>query len=150
MVFYNLPETTHAFQVYFRHNPTGTAGAEDFFRIANVQLEIGETATDYKRNAPNAQAELAACQRFYARTANQIDFGYQTDTNGFGAANFIGFPTEMRAIPTITTVFGNYDNSAAPQVASVVPSGFVIRSARVSTSFNYFRYGITYTATAEI
>jgi hypothetical protein len=150
MVFYNLPETTDAFQVYFRHNPTGTAGSEDFFRIANVQLEIGETATDYKRNSPNAQAELAACQRFYARTANQIDFGYQTDTNGFGAANFIGFPTEMRAIPTITTVFGNYDNSAAPQVASVVPSGFVIRSARVNSGFAYFRYGITYTATAEI
>ena len=150
MVFYNLPETTDAFQIYFRHNPTGTAGTEDFFRIANVQLEIGENYTDYKRNSPNPQAELVACQRFYARTANQIDFGYQTDTNGFGAANFIGFPTEMRAIPTITTVFGNYDNAAAPGIQSVVPSGFIVRSARVNSGFAYFRYGITYTATAEI
>lgn len=38
--------------------------------IANVQLEEGFTSTPFRRNSPNLQAELAACQRYYQKVQN--------------------------------------------------------------------------------
>lgn len=36
-----------------------------YWNIAKVQVESGSTATAFKRNSPNAQSELASCQRYY-------------------------------------------------------------------------------------
>jgi hypothetical protein len=117
--------------------------------LTGVQLEEGSVVTPFKRNTPNFQSELAACQRYYNSSA-RIDMGYQTDPNGFGGSVYIAFPTTMRTTPTVTNSFTNFDNAVNGGTPTILPDGFSHRAFRNSTSFGYFRYGITYTATAEL
>lgn len=53
--------------LYFAYTSSGTAGANEWFQIEGVQLEIGSTPTLFSRAGGNIQGELAACQRYYIR-----------------------------------------------------------------------------------
>jgi hypothetical protein len=52
----------------YEFNPVGTAGANDYFEVTGVQLEIAAAATAYSPNTATQALELAACQRYYEQT----------------------------------------------------------------------------------
>jgi len=93
-------------------NGSGTAGANDYYEITGIQVEISDVATDLEHRGYGE--ELALCQRYF--TAFNPD--------GFGGNGTVGiggymstsrvdvafyYPTTMRVNPTVTASSGtNY------------------------------------------
>lgn len=87
------------------YTPVGTAGANDYYEITGIQLEIGSTATAFSRNAGTIQGELSSCQRYYARfssnaTNNYMDFGFGTAASSTAVEFDFKCPVTMRTTPT--------------------------------------------------
>jgi hypothetical protein len=103
-----VPVTATEIGWYFQYTPTGTAGAADYFDLADVQLEVGSTATPYSRASGSIGGELALCQRYYylhaSGTAGSIcNFLYFNSTT---ATAMLSFPVTMRVAPTLAATSG--------------------------------------------
>ena len=76
--------------------------------IANVQLEYGDTATDFEQRSYGE--ELALCQRYYYLHATKEGGAHMIGSAAFQTANFadfnIHFPTAMRTNPSLEYVSG--------------------------------------------
>jgi hypothetical protein len=81
----------------------GTNGAT--FYITGVQLEVGSTATSFDYRPYGT--ELSLCQRYYYLAASAPSYfaagGYFTSSFIIG---ILGFPTTMRATPTLSATSG--------------------------------------------
>jgi hypothetical protein len=66
--------------VYFYYIPTGTAGANDYYDLSFVQLEIGSTATPFEYE-PVSQT-LIKCQRYFEKNF-PINVAPAHNTGGF-------------------------------------------------------------------
>jgi hypothetical protein len=121
--------TTTQISIGFSYTPVGTAGAADYYEVTGVQLEIGGTATAFRRAGGTLQGELAACQRYLpAFTVTDQFMGMATTTTD--ARYSIKLPVTARVAPTgITTTAANLLvqnkslSSAAPLSASFVFAG---------------------------
>jgi len=62
-----LASTATEFGITFGYNATGTAGANDYFEVTGVQVEVGAVATPFTLATATLQGELSLCQRYYQR-----------------------------------------------------------------------------------
>jgi hypothetical protein len=99
--------------VGFVMSPTGTAGANDYFEVTGVQVDIGSVALPVRRNGATIQGELAACQRYYYLATGGVGTNicmaaaYSTNT----AYGVLPFKVSMRTAPTAEQTTGtNYFN----------------------------------------
>ena len=60
---FDVPASTQEMQVKFSWETVGTAGAEDWLQITDVQVEEGSIATPFERRPVGL--ELLLCQRYY-------------------------------------------------------------------------------------
>jgi hypothetical protein len=84
--------------------PTGTAGANDYYEITGVQLEIGSQVSPFSRAAWTIQGELALCQRYYWRatpgTSGSRFMALVGATSGTDSYGTVNNPVPMRTTPT--------------------------------------------------
>jgi hypothetical protein len=98
---------------------TGTAAWE--LNIAEVQLELGETATPFEHRSYGD--ELARCQRYFFRNLATF-FGMPPATSTTQISSTIQYPVEMRANPTFSA---SGTPKADPYVGgSITASGLTI------------------------
>jgi hypothetical protein len=103
-----IAATATELAVSFNYSPTGTAGANDFYEITGVQLEIASSASAYSPNCPTQQAEIAACQRYFQMIAEGNN-AYIFNGNNWYAFDVRGvytFPVQMRTAPTLVGTTG--------------------------------------------
>jgi hypothetical protein len=93
----------------FEWNPSGTAGAADFFEITGVQLEANTQPTPFEQLPIGV--ELALCQRYFQTIGPDRMWAYNRYWNvGLsGGDQTIQFEwkTTMRTAPTVTTTAGS-------------------------------------------
>jgi hypothetical protein len=95
--------------VVFNYTPVGTAGADDWFEVTGVQLEVGAVATPFEFE--DIGTTLAKCQRYYQKSYSQSVVPATASQNGaltvlfnssYGAAQGFQFKMTMRSAPSIT------------------------------------------------
>ena len=122
---------------------TGTtnraAGIDSFFDstsrtffITGVQLEVGDTATDFEHRTFGD--ELTRCQRYFCRTYEYGTATGASDTSqgcissvtetahNYASAGNFNFPVEMRATPTVT-LYSTYNANTTGKVTADATDG---------------------------
>ena len=110
----SIGSTTTEMALLFAFTPVGTAGANDWFEITGVQLELGDVPTSFLRPGGTIQGELDACRRYYQKSYNQgvtpgvlssagIEFaqGYTALANQ-SPYKSVALRPPMRTAPTVT------------------------------------------------
>lgn len=141
-----IPATAKTIMVKISSTSSISAGTSIWF--TGVQLEQG-TLSDFRRNAPSIQAELAACQRYYVTGGPTVWYGYVSTGQNYGTT--ATFPVTMRANPTIGTTrsAGQSTGTNNPAVNELSPSsfdGYVGASATDVRGYFSFKW----TASAEL
>lgn len=104
-ITFNVPSNASQFGIGFGYAPSGTAGANDFAEITNVQLEIGSLATPFAYR-PQA-TELALCLRYYeSGTAAMVGTGYNNANFGHN----IPFKVHKRKAPASAEIWQSVTN----------------------------------------
>jgi hypothetical protein len=86
----------------FSYTPVGTAGANDYYEITGVQLEIASSASAYSPNASTYAGELSACQRYYVKITGAADCLVGACWSTSAVSGMVELPATMRVAPTVT------------------------------------------------
>jgi hypothetical protein len=99
-----VPTNSTQLAIGFGFQFQGTAGANDYFEVTGVQIDVGSVALPFRTNAETIQGELAACQRYYWRSTAESSYSRFTEFNTANSATtmfpVLRNPVRMRVKPS--------------------------------------------------
>ena len=116
----------------FQFTPVGTAGANDYYEITGVQVEIAASASAYSPNGATLQGELAACLYYFNRLAGEGNGQMISNGQCWSSTNAMAsveYPI-MRVAPTITystASFFSLQNATNTEVAITALASYSIK-----------------------
>lgn len=144
-----IPTTANEMSLVFTMTPTGTAGANDYFEVTGVQVDIGSVALPFRTYAATFQGELAACQRYFLAGTTNIWSGNAVTSSVYYVT--ATFPVTMRTTATVTpTGLSAYGFSNTTRGVLAAYAGSVSVSATATSTVNGGYFDFTYTASAEL
>jgi hypothetical protein len=115
-----VPTTTTELGVSFNYTPVGTAGANDWFQITGVQLEVGQYVSLFEHL--DVQVVLEICQRYFwgiPEPANNVITAVGGATAAANVQNFLFLtPVQMRVAPTLSVNAGSWKVAAGAAAAA--------------------------------
>ena len=127
--------TDKAMRTQFYYTPVGTAGANDFFDIWGLQIEVGSVATAFTKAGGTLQGELAACQRYlpaFRGEYSPLNGWFTSTTNGNWVYNFA---VPARVAPTGITISAVGDFQLVNKaIAAVSPTAITWNYGGTSTA----------------
>jgi hypothetical protein len=125
----NVASTATELGISFINTPVGTAGANDYFDVTGVQIDVGSVALPFRTAGVTYQEELAMCQRYYYRNTATGDvytpFNYGAATSTARTDHYFQFPVTMRTRPTSV-------GGANLQVIDLTGNNFAITSLTIN------------------
>jgi hypothetical protein len=127
--------------VQFSYTPVGTAGANDWFEVTGVQIDIGSVALPFRTYAATIQGELSACQRYYFRETGSSIYLASGGIAGSTTAAYVimRHPVTMRVAPTSVDysslrlqIISNTFNLTNCTISDASPHGTVINATVAS------------------
>jgi hypothetical protein len=104
----------------FNFTPVGTAGANDYFEITGVMLEVGSQASPYAPATPTYATELAACQRYYYRSTTTNTYGRLTSYTPAASTTAVYLSVVPPVKPRVAITAVEYSNLALYDGTGVV------------------------------
>ena len=106
-----IPSNNTQLTLGFQWTPSGTAGANDYVDIREIQMEVGEVSSPVFEHRSFGE-EMALCQRYFFREGNVGEALHYVTTGPTGGQRwyFQALPVQMRKDPT-DTIYA--DNSQA-------------------------------------
>ena len=148
---YSVSSTAQEIGFYWQYTGVGTAGANDYYDITGVQVEIGSVATPFARAGGTLSGELTACQRYFA-VVNGYSVGGYASGSGQSIIVPLSLPTTMRTQATVTfTNTGTTSNFSSIQTisTSTTQAGIQLVAAGAGFSGSYGN-STQLTASAEL
>ena len=146
--------TQIALNYYF--SGVGTAGANDYFEVTGVQMEVGSVATPFHTYAATIQGELSAAQRYYYRANWDAKAAYPVFAQGGGysttnARLTMPFPVSMRVQPTAieSSALANLRVQSFSDGTSIAPSSISLDGNFTTTTMGFINAGVASGLTAN-